>query len=231
MKGKFLATTLCITGLAIIVLPTSHSDASWATQYLKNNGYGAIPQSKSFDAYQPLKDFVSTTTNVCYSYYYRQYRNTKLASEPTPITVPADSETKDNEDVNGVNYNISQDEEYMLQLINSEREKLGIEKLTMDASLAKLARIKSEDMAQNNYFNHQSPTYGSLSEMLNSNGISYQMAAENIAKNSSVYKAHMSLMASEGHKANILNPSYNKVGIGIVKDGSTYIFTQIFIKD
>lgn len=35
MKGKFLATTLCITGLAIIVLPTSHSDASWATQYLK----------------------------------------------------------------------------------------------------------------------------------------------------------------------------------------------------
>ncbi|MDI6601144.1 MAG: CAP domain-containing protein [Thermoanaerobacteraceae bacterium] len=232
MKGKFFATTLCITGLAIITLPTNHADASWATQYLKNNGYGSVTQPKIVEVSKPASN-PAPTANMYYSYYYyRKYFNTKPVSQPAPVTTLAEPDIQDDKEVSDTNYHVSQDEAYMLQLINSEREKLGVDKLTMDENLAKLARLKSEDMAKNNYFNHESPTYGSPFEMMKDNEISYQMAAENIAKNSSVYKAHVSLMNSESHRANILNPGYNKVGIGIVKgQNNTYIITEMFIKN
>lgn len=231
MKGKLLATTLCITGLAIISLPVNHVDASWATQYLKNNGYGDTVKSGTAVVSKEINK-QSPNSNTYYSYYYyRQHFNSASTASQTNVTVHQSKDMEENY-TNETNYNISQDEAYMLQLINDERTKIGLNKLTMDNDLARLAKLKSEDMVTNNYFNHESPTYGSPYEMMKDNGISYSMAAENIAKNSSVYKAHVSLMNSDGHKANILNPGYDKVGIGIVKgQNNTYIITQMFIKE
>ncbi len=121
-------------------------------------------------------------------------------------------------------------ESQMIQLVNSERSKAGVPALTVSADLSNMARVKSQDMINNGYFSHNSPTYGSPFDMMKAFGISFRTAGENIAINQSVDSAHTSLMNSEGHRANILNTAYTQIGIGIAKDsrGNLYI-TQEFI--
>lgn len=123
------------------------------------------------------------------------------------------------------NQGLSAEEAKMVELVNQARAEAGLKPLTVDTSLANVARIKSKDMHDNKYFSHQSPTYGSPFDMMREFGIQYRGAAENIAKNSSVQAAHTSLMNSEGHRRNILNPSYTHIGIGIYNG----YYTQMFI--
>ena len=118
----------------------------------------------------------------------------------------------------------------MLNLINQERAANGVPQLKWNEELAKVAQAKAQDMVDNNYFSHTSPTYGSPFDMMKSFGISYRYAGENIAKNSSVAKAHTALMNSEGHRKNILNSNFTSIGIGIVKTSSnSYTIVQMFI--
>ena len=85
-------------------------------------------------------------------------------------------------------------------------------------------------MVDNNYFAHESPTYGSPFNMLKSFKISYKTAGENIAGNSSNQGAVNAWMNSSGHKANILNSSYNYTGIGVVSSNKYgKIYVQIFV--
>jgi len=121
-------------------------------------------------------------------------------------------------------------EQQMVELVNSERAKAGLPALKVDATLTKMARAKSQDMIDKGYFDHTSPTYGSPFEMMKSFGISYRTAGENIAYNSSVTSAHTALMNSSGHRANILNASFTKIGIGIVRNSrGVYYISQEFI--
>ena len=120
----------------------------------------------------------------------------------------------------------------VLNLVNAERAKVGAPALKFHKELQDAAVIKSKDMADNNYFSHQSPTYGSPFDLLQSLGISYTAAGENIAAGQpsaeSVMKAWMN---SPGHKANILNTNYTHIGVGIYKGGSYGIYhTQLFIR-
>jgi len=117
----------------------------------------------------------------------------------------------------------------MLGYVNQARANAGLKPLVVDYELSRVARIKSNDMKENNYFSHTSPKYGSPFEMMNAFGIKYRTAGENIAKNSSVLGAHTSLMNSEGHRRNILNSSFTHIGIGIVSTNSGIIVTQMFI--
>ncbi len=125
---------------------------------------------------------------------------------------------------------LSQDEQNMVNLVNSERLKAGLSPLKTDANLVKLARMKSSDMINKNYFDHYSPTYGSPFDMMKTYGVSYKYAGENIAGAPSVERAHTALMNSPGHRRNILNSNYTHIGIGVV-DGGPYgkMFTQLFI--
>ena len=123
----------------------------------------------------------------------------------------------------------SSEAKQMLNLVNSERRANGLAELKWNDALAKVAQEKALDMQRNNYFSHTSPTYGSPFDMMKSFGISYRFAAENIAKNGSVEKAHVALMNSDGHRKNILNANYTAMGIGIVKTSSGYIIVQMFI--
>ena len=107
----------------------------------------------------------------------------------------------------------------MINLVNQERTKLGISPLAVDMRLVKIGRMKSLDMIKNNYFGHQSPVYGSPFDLMKAQGITYHAAGENLAGDSSVTDAHTQLMGSEGHRANILNPSFTKIGIGIISGG------------
>lgn len=125
---------------------------------------------------------------------------------------------------------LTAEEQQMLDLVNQERAKAGIAPLKADLQLTKLARMKSQDMINLNYFSHQSPTYGSPFDMMKSAGVTYRTAGENIAGNQSVDRAHTALMNSAGHRANILNGQFNYVGIGIVHGGQYGVmFTQQFV--
>lgn len=125
---------------------------------------------------------------------------------------------------------LTADELETFNLINQQRAQNGLAALKIDSEVQRVARIKAQDMVNNNYFSHTSPTYGSPFDMLKSFGISYKSAGENIAGNSSNSAAVTAWMNSSGHRANILNSSYNYTGLGVVT-GSRYgkIYVQMFI--
>lgn len=128
------------------------------------------------------------------------------------------------------NSTLSSDELEVFNLINEQRTKNGLSALKIDDEVQNVARIKAQDMVDNNYFSHTSPTYGSPFDMLKKFGVSYKSAGENIAGNSSNSGAVNAWMNSEGHKANILSNNYNYTGIGVVsspKYGKMYV--QMFI--
>ena len=119
-------------------------------------------------------------------------------------------------------------EREVVRLVNVEREKAGLKSLTHDWELSRVARIKSQDMKDNKYFSHTSPTYGSPFQMMKSFGIKYRSAGENIARGQTTPQAVVNAwMNSSGHRANILNPSFTHIGVGYVADGKYW--TQMFI--
>jgi uncharacterized YkwD family protein len=127
---------------------------------------------------------------------------------------------------------LSADEQQMLNLVNQERKQSGLNELRIHEGLVKLARLKSKDMIDLGYFAHQSPTYGSPFDMMRNAGIAYSYVGENLAGAPTAARAHTSLMNSPGHRANILNPNYTHVGIGIVNGGNYgKMFTQMFIRE
>lgn len=152
-------------------------------------------------------------------------------SEPPPEP-PAQEQPKPKptEPPEGEQAFLTTEEALMLSLVNQERAKAGVAPLIADEALTRLARLKSRDMIDKNYFSHQSPTYGSPFDMMKSAGIRYTTAGENIAGASSVARAHEGLMNSPGHRKNILNPAFTRVGIGIVRGGAYgMMFTQMFV--
>ena len=104
----------------------------------------------------------------------------------------------------------------MLDLINQERAKVGLKPLQMDMQLVAVARMKARDILANNYFAHTSPTYGSARDMLKNAGVKFNYNGENLSKARDTVTSHYRLMASEGHRANILYTTYTHVGIGII---------------
>ena len=125
---------------------------------------------------------------------------------------------------------LTQDELETFNLINQQRTNNGLSALKIDNEVQRVARIKAQDLVDNNYFDHNSPTYGTPFQMLKSFGITYKSAGENIAGNSSNSAAVTAWMNSSGHRANILNSSYNYTGLAVVsspKYGKIYV--QMFI--
>ena len=116
----------------------------------------------------------------------------------------------------------------MINLINEDRAAEGLKPLRADSSLRTGAMKHSQDMAANSFFSHTSPTYGTFSERAKASGAS--VSAENLSLNGSVERAHASLMGSAGHRANIMNANYTRVGIGIVYSSQKggYYITQWF---
>lgn len=119
-------------------------------------------------------------------------------------------------------------EKEVVRLVNQERAKNGLSSLTYDWELSRVARYKSQDMKDNNYFSHTSPTYGSPFQMMKSFGITYRTAGENIARGYKTPEAVVDgWMNSSGHRANILNSSFTRIGVGYVSNG--HYWAQMFI--
>jgi uncharacterized YkwD family protein len=116
-------------------------------------------------------------------------------------------------------------------LVNKERAKQGLAPLKDNWELSRVARYKSEDMVNKNYFSHTSPTYGSPFDMMKKFGITYTTAGENIAMGQPTAASVMEgWMNSPGHKANILSKNFTEIGVGVAKNKSGSIYwTQQFI--
>ncbi len=146
-----------------------------------------------------------------------------MPTTPTPVPVPVST-------TSGLPTALTAMEKQMVDLVNQERAKQGLKPLEVDMRLVKAARMKSQDMIDKNYTGHISPTYGSPFDMLKSMGITYKVVGENIAGAGTVERAHINLMNSTGHRANILYTPYTKIGIGIIQGGPYgLMITQIFM--
>lgn len=120
----------------------------------------------------------------------------------------------------------------ILRLVNIERQKAGVKLLQLDETLNRVATVKSKDMAVNNYFSHDSPSYGSPFDLMHAFGVDYKSAGENIAAGQKTAADVMNAwLNSSGHRANILNANYTHLGVGYYNGGqmSPY-WTQEFIE-
>lgn len=117
----------------------------------------------------------------------------------------------------------------MFTLVNEERRKQGLKELAWDLRLVTLAQVHSQDMFERGYFSHYSPEGESIGDRLKENKIDFLVAGENLAYAPSVLVAHNGLMASPGHRRNILSSEYGRIGIGVI-DGGIYskMFVQVF---
>jgi uncharacterized YkwD family protein len=213
--GKLFISVLLVIGLlTFVMIPAfGYTVNYWTnrTQYSTgNNYYTPGSYSTKYGSYKP----VTPTQPV---------NPTQPPVTPRPTPPPPPPAPKPGG-------SLSAEESKMVNLVNQERMNQGVRPLGVNQQLVNLARKKSQDMVDKNYFGHTSPTYGSPFDMMNSAGIKYRTAGENIAGAANTESAHQNLMNSPGHRANILNPSFTELGIGIAP-GSIYgnIFTQIFI--
>jgi uncharacterized YkwD family protein len=145
--------------------------------------------------------------------------------KPAPAPAPAPVENNTGVPSSNLTY-----EQKVVELVNIERQKAGLPALKMDSAISNVARTKSKDMAVNNYFAHQSPTYGSAGDMLRQFGISWRAWGENIAAGQRTPEIVVDAwMNSPGHRANILSPNFSKIGVGYVTNSSGRPYwTQIF---
>lgn len=116
----------------------------------------------------------------------------------------------------------------VLNLVNIERQNVGIHKLTFCEDLNSVANLKANDMSSYNYFSHESPNYDSFFDVLKDRNIEYTTAAENIAVGQQTPEEVVNdWMNSPEHKAHILNPDFNKTGIG-TSSGDKIYWTIVF---
>lgn len=112
-------------------------------------------------------------------------------------------------------------EAQMLDLVNEERTKRGLLPLKADPELTAVARAHSRDMFERGYFSHYTPQGKDPFDRMHDAGVRFLTAGENLALGQTLKICHVGLMNSPGHRANILNPAFGRVGIGIL-DGGMY---------
>ncbi len=222
MKNNFKKVILSLS-IALVILMSGN--LTFASSFRRVNYYSP---HKNNNLYSYISNY--------YSKYYRDYYkpNQETPNKPNDDKEqPVEPEKPVEKPTENTEPNITDQtkavELEVVRLVNEERKKAGLASLTHNDELSRVARFKSQDMADKNYFSHNSPTYGDPFTMMKNFGINYRTAGENIAKGypnaQSVVKGWMN---SPGHRANILNPKFGTIGVGyVVKNGTTY-WTQMF---
>lgn len=120
-------------------------------------------------------------------------------------------------------------EEHMIDLVNGERQKYGKPILSADSRMRDVARAYSRRMFEERFFSHFDPQGKNAGDRVGAAGITYAYLGENLAYAPDVATAHSGLMQREGHKRNILDERFRRIGIGIVKSEAYGIMvTQLF---
>ena len=115
----------------------------------------------------------------------------------------------------------------VLQLVNQERARAGLSSLTSESAITAAANVRAQESRQS--FSHTRPNGTSFSTALREHGVSYRTSGENIAYGQRTPQEVVNAwMNSPGHRANILNPSFNKIGIGVYQHNGTIYWAQLF---
>jgi len=123
-------------------------------------------------------------------------------------------------------------EREVVRLINVERRQRGLRELEENWEVSRVARFKSQDMIDNNYFAHNSPVFGTPFQMLSNFGIAFNAAAENIAHGQRTPREVVTAwMNSPGHRRNILDPVFRRIGVGVARNARNgqLFWTQMFV--
>ena len=160
---------------------------------------------------------------------------------PSIPDTPSIDETPDNSTGNNVT---SGEENFMAAVemaiynkVNEERAKAGVPTLTYNTVMQKYARIKSQDMGDNNYFSHEDLNGNLITTQMKKDGVSYNAWGENIAyiggnasADSLAEQFMTNWMNSSGHRANILSTNFSSIGVGVYKIGNKVYATQEFYR-
>lgn len=118
--------------------------------------------------------------------------------------------------------------EQVVKLVNEERTKAGLKEVTLDTNMEAAALVRAKEIEKS--FSHTRPDGRHFSTALQEQNVTFKGAGENIAWGQSSPEAVMNAwMNSEGHRANILNPNYTKIGVGYYQNANgTNYWTQLF---
>lgn len=208
-------TTGLVTASALNVRQGPGTSYKIATMVYKNEYVRIFAQIGDWYVIQTDSDYVGMVSKKYIKLIYPQSSNSGNSNSSGNTTTTE---------------GLTTDEQEVFNLINAQRSAAGLSALKIDEELQNVARVKAKDMVDNNYFDHNSPTYGTPFNMIKNFGITYKAAGENIAGNSSNQGAVNAWMNSSGHKANILSNNYNYTGVAVVsspKYGKIYV--QMFI--
>ncbi|HET6336073.1 MAG TPA: CAP domain-containing protein [Polyangiales bacterium] len=124
--------------------------------------------------------------------------------------------------------------EALLEMVNTERAKVKLPALALDATLSKVALAHVDDMLEHGFVAHTSKTTGSAADRVTRAGVKTSIVLENIGRGYSLREVHDGLLASPGHRGNILHELVNRIGIGIratPESGHTaYLVTEVFTR-
>ena len=168
---------------------------------------------------------------------------TPSVPEETPSTpdTPVVDETPDNStEDNSTNADtnfMAAVEQAIYNKVNEERAKAGVPALTYNNTMQKYARIKSQDMGDNNYFSHEDLNGNLITTQMKNDGVSYKAWGENIAyiggnvsADALAQQFMTNWMNSAGHRANILSTNFSSIGVGVYKIGNKVYATQEFYR-
>jgi uncharacterized protein YkwD/uncharacterized membrane protein required for colicin V production len=120
-------------------------------------------------------------------------------------------------------------EREMFAMVNEERRKAGVGELTWAPDIVPVGRAHATDMWERKYFSHVSPDGKDVGDRLEEHKVKYQLAGENLALAPTLQTAHTGLMNSQGHRENILEKRFKKIGIGVIDNGYYgKMFVQVF---
>lgn len=132
--------------------------------------------------------------------------------------------------IDAQNAQLTDDEQRTLDLINEYRRENGLGELKALSSLQNVAKLKAEDLVNNDYFSHTSDQLGTPFEMLRNNNVEYRIAGENLAGNINCERAVEAWINSPSHRDNILEDRFEYTGICAI-DSPVYgrVYVQLFI--
>jgi uncharacterized protein YkwD len=177
-----------------------------------NSKIGSFLVAKTSGAEQSINKVFGGIINDSLTYFTVKEgsrESVKLDSEVGTLTIDEAAETQ------------------MLGLVNEERRKRDLPALTWAPNVVPVARAHAKDMWERHYFSHYSPEGKDVGDRLNAAKISYSIAGENLALAPTLQTAHTGLMNSEGHRENILEARFTKVGIGVIDNG---IYGKMFVQ-
>jgi uncharacterized protein YkwD len=133
--------------------------------------------------------------------------------------------------------NIRTDEEaeaLAFELLNADRARFGLPQLKRDRALDAIAKAHSADMRDHGFFGHTSPSSGGPGDRLKAAGYGYTAYGENLAMESSLHGAEAGLLASLGHRRNLLSKHVTRVGVGVARRAengrAAWHLTQLFAR-